>query len=533
LKGKKFILLLIPVAILVALVYIIWGGQAEEVPITSQNLVLNPDFETLDSSDKPNFWKEDPKGGWSVDAEKLYRGKRSMRATVAWSWLSQEIPIRAKRYYTLKVYLRSDMAIPEKEDYYNTFLTLECLNWRKKVIKREWGIVNVTSSWQLKENSISTPAGTRKIRIMLAKRQGEGSVWFDDVRLMQDSPNLALNPGFEILNDSGKPNFWKEDSKGGWSSDTQGPYEGKRSMQATLAWSWLFQEIPVESERYYILRAYVKSDITVSEKEDYYSTFLTLECLDKEYEVIHKDWGIVNATSSWELKENSISTPPGTKKIRIMLAKRQGEGSVWFDDVTLVEMPSTLILNPGFEMLDASGRPKFWKEHAYGGWYSDTRGSFEGERSMRNAISWSWLSQGVPARPKTYYTLRAYLRSDITIPEKKDYANSLLTLECLDKNNELLKRAWGVTNATLLWQPREHTIFTPPETSKIMIKLAKRQGDGTVWFDGLELTRHRYPPHLWGDKPFFIFYFSIYALLALSLLRLIFKKSRPPLVKNK
>ena len=103
----------------------------------------------------------------------------------------------------------------------------------------------------------------------------------------------------------------------------------------------------------------------------------------------------------------------------------------------------------------------------------------------------------------------------------------------LDKEYKVIKRAWGITNATLLWQPREHTIFTPPETSKIMIKLAKRQGDGTVWFDGLELTRHRYPPHLWGDKPFFIFYFSIYALLALSLLRLIFKKSKPPLVKNK
>jgi len=533
LKGKRFVLPLVPAAVLIVLIYLFWGGQGGERTFSSGNLILNPGFEILDSSDKPDYWKDDSTGGWSVDSEVLYRGERSIRGTVAWSWLSQEVRVRPEGYYAFRVYLRSDITALEEEDYANVFLTLEYLNWRKKVIKKDWGIVNATSSWKLKENLISTPPGTRKIRIKLAKRQGEGSVWFDEVELVESSPNLVLNPGFETLDSSDKPELWREASQKGWSSDIEEFYEGKMSMRATVAWSWLSQEVRVRPEGYYALRVYLRSDITALEEEDYANTFLSLECVDKEGKVLEKNWGIVNATSSWELRENSISTPLGSEKIRIKLAKRQGEGSVWFDEVKLVEVPLSLIFNPGFEILDGSGRSKLWKEHPYGGWSSDIPGAYEGERSMRATVNWSWLSQDIPVKPKTYYTLKAYLRSDITIPEKEDYANTFLTLECLDEEYQVVKRVWGITNGTLLWQSRETVIFTPPDAWKIRIKLAKRQGQGSVWFDGLELIRHRYPPHLWGDKPFLVFYFSLYAILVLLLLRMLFRKSAAPTAKKK
>ena len=532
-KGKRFVLLLVPAAVLIVLIYLFWGGQGEEKTFGSGNLILNPGFEILDSPDKPDYWKEDSRGGWSVDREVLHRGERSMRATVAWSWLSQEVRVQPEGYYVLRVYVKSDITALEEEDYANVFLTLECLNWRKKVLKRDWGIINTTSSWKLKENLISTPPGTRKIRIKLAKRQGQGSVWFDEVELVESSPNLVLNPGFETLDSSDKPKLWREAPQKGWSSDSQETYQGDKSVRATVAWSWLSQEISAKSKRYYILSSHLKSDMTIPEKEDYANAFLSLECLDEEGKVLEQNWGVVYAPSSWELRENSISTPPGTRKIRIKLAKRQGEGSVWFDEVKLVEVPLSLIFNPGFEILDSSGRLKLWKEHPYGGWSSDIQGAYEGERSMRATVNWSWLSQDIPVKPKTYYTLKAYLRSDITIPEKEDYANTFLTLECLDEEYEVVKRVWGITNATLLWQSRETVIFTPADAWKIRIKLAKRQGQGSVWFDGLELIRHRYPPHLWGDKPFFVFYFSLYAILVLLLLRMVFKKRAAPKARKK
>ena len=532
-KGKRFVLLLVPAAVLIVLIYLFWGGQGEERTFSSGNLILNPGFEILDSSDKPDYWKEDSRGGWSVDNEVLYRGERSIRGTVPWSWLSQEVRVQPEGYYALRVNVKSDALDFEEEDYANVFLTIECLNWRKKVLKIDWGIVNATSSWALKENLISTPAGTRKIRIKLAKRQGQGSVWFDKVELVESSPNLVLNPGFETLDSSDKPKLWGEAPQKGWSSDSEETYQGDKSVRATVAWSWLSQKIPVKARRHYILRSYLKSDITTPEKEDYANTFLSLECLDEEGKVLKEDWGIVYAPFSWELRESSISTPPGTENIRIKLAKREGEGSVWFDEVKLVEVPLSTILNPSFEVLDRSGRPRFWKEHPYGGWSSDIQGAYEGERSMRATINWSWLSQQITIKPKTYYTLKAYLRSDITIPGKEDYANTFLTVECLDEEYQVVKRVWGITNATLLWQARETVFFTPPDAWQIRIKLAKRQGQGSVWFDGLELIRHRYPPHLWGDKPFFVFYFSLYAILVFLLLRMLFKKSAAPKAKKK
>ncbi|MBA7714625.1 hypothetical protein ES703_123654 [subsurface metagenome] len=55
------------------------------------------------------------------------------------------------------------------------------------------------------------------MRIKLAKRQGEGSVWFDDLRLIESSSPISkgerkmiLNPGFELLNESGRPQSWIE-----------------------------------------------------------------------------------------------------------------------------------------------------------------------------------------------------------------------------------------------------------------------------------------------------------------------------------
>ncbi|MEA2016493.1 MAG: hypothetical protein U9O59_07320, partial [Actinomycetota bacterium] len=133
------------------------------------------------------FWMEDreePEGGWFVDTEYSHSGKKCRRATTSWSWLKQEISIKSGKCYALEAYIKSDIIMLE-EDYYNTFLTLECVNGKNEIVSRNYGIVNATSSWQLKEALIYAPRGAKKIRIKLAKRKGEGSVWFDDVKLIE------------------------------------------------------------------------------------------------------------------------------------------------------------------------------------------------------------------------------------------------------------------------------------------------------------------------------------------------------------
>ena len=170
---------------------------------------------------------------------------------------------------------------------------------------------------------------------------------------------------------------WRESPGKEWIVDTTNPYEGTRCMQATVAWSWLWQDVPVEPERFHALSVYVRSDTVSSQKTHDGNIFLTVECLDDKERIIAREWGVTNADSSWELRKTRIYSPPGTLKMRIKMAKRKGEGSVWFDDLRLIESPLRMskgerekvildtkkaIPNPGFELIDKSGRPQFWVE---------------------------------------------------------------------------------------------------------------------------------------------------------------------------
>ncbi len=341
-----------------------------------------------------------------------------------------------------------------------------------------------------------------------------------------DPDNMTVNSGFEIISE-GKPAFWKEDKRGGWRVREEEPYEGEKAMQATVAWSFLSQEIKAEAEEFYILRAYVKSDITIIEKEDYHNTFLTVECLNWRGKVIRRDYGISNATASWQQKVRQIYTPRGTRKIRIELAKRQGDGSVWFDDIKLIQVSQSLLANGGFEMLE-QGKPVFWKGGAGELWKVSEEEPYGGGWCMEIIQSWNWLWQDVPAKPRKWYTLEAQVRSDITFRVreiKRDYENTFLTLECLDEDGRVLRREWGITMAFPLWHKRQTSVYTPEGTREIRVKLAKRMGRGRVWFDDVRLTRSAWLEHFWPKKVDKAFRFAMYGLLAISFLGVILRRA--------
>ena len=371
-----------------------------------------------------------------------------------------------------------------------------------------------------------------KIRVKIAKRQGEGSVWFDGVKLIQTiepAPvpvivsSEVLNASFEVGLD--KADSWSEDASGGWSIDTEDPYAGERCMQATESWGYLWQEVSADPEefgelRFYQLEVYVKSDIEAGE-----NALLTLESLNEKGEVVETEYGVISATSSWQLKKSLIFIPKDTdiRRIRIGLAKRRGEGSVWFDGVVFIRASSFPLLNPSFETgLD---KPDSWREDPKGGWSIEIEDPYIGERYMQATESWSYLWQEVPAEPEKFYRLRVSVKSDIEAAE-----NALLTLECRKEDGTVIATKYGVINATSSWQLQESSILAPKDTRKIRIKLTKRQGGGSVWFDGVELKklssymRIKFLRAIAEDKPFFIFYFLIYALLFFALLKIVLKK---------
>lgn len=342
--------------------------------------------------------------------------------------------------------------------------------------------------------------------------------------------NLLSNFNFEIVDTSGKLQSWSEDDWAGWLVNTQGSYEGRICMQATVGWSRLWQEVPARQRKYYTLKAYLKSDIVIPTETNYENAFLSLECLNEKGEVIKSEYGIVNAPSSWGQKMGQIHTPLETRKIRVILAKRQGEGSVWFDNIELKESSSVLLDNPGFEVVDELDRLSTWQEDPKGGWSINTNEAYEGKRYMQATVSWSWLSQEISARPGRYYALSAYLKSDIAASEEKDDWNAFLALQCLDKERKVIAEQIGQLKAAPFWELGQTGLYAPENTDQIRIKLAKRQGQGSVWFDNLKITESAWYMkinlirRILEDRPFFIFYFSLYLALLISLIWIIVKR---------
>jgi len=339
------------------------------------------------------------------------------------------------------------------------------------------------------------------------------------------SENLLRNPDFEVLEAPDKSRFWSRDR--GWSIDTEGPYQGKSCLRASEAWRWLSQEVPAKPEQYYSFTAYVKSDIRAEKKTDYQNAFLWLDYLDKKGKVIKEDSGAVYAASSWRVYGRVTLAPAKTEKIRVKLGKRLGEGNVWFDEVELRLLSENLLLNPDFETLGPSGNPEFWGSMS--GWSVDTREPYQGKNCMQGIVPWQQLWQLIPAKAKSFFILNAHLRSNITA-EGADNLNAVMFLMCLDSKGELIKQEEQAMVASFSWQEREISVYTPDNTTAVKIVLAKRLGEGSLWVDDLQVRqlpsylRIRILRAILDDKPFFIFYFAIYLILVISLLRVVLKR---------
>ncbi len=158
-KKGRIIILVVAIGVSIGLAY----GLLRVVPPLriGDNLLKNWNFEAVRRSGRIKGWKEDFLGGWSVDSDNSQQGNNSMQATIGWSWLSQDIPVRPDRYYIIKAYVRSDMSLTAEEQKDNTLLGLECLDAKNEVIRSDDVIISAPSFWQQEMRQIYAPPGTR------------------------------------------------------------------------------------------------------------------------------------------------------------------------------------------------------------------------------------------------------------------------------------------------------------------------------------------------------------------------------------
>lgn len=103
-----------------------------------------------------------------------------------WKALDQIILIPKNSYaIQCSVWMKTDQVEAQKEDYKAAAIIVEFTNGGDKQISTETiGRAKNTTDWTNYKKAVKIPADAKKIRIMLALAQTNGTVFFDDVNII-------------------------------------------------------------------------------------------------------------------------------------------------------------------------------------------------------------------------------------------------------------------------------------------------------------------------------------------------------------
>ncbi|WP_433764477.1 carbohydrate binding domain-containing protein [Flavobacterium ginsenosidimutans] len=122
------------------------------------------------------------------------------------------------------------------------------------------------------------------------------------------------------------------------------PYEKKSGKNSVMInqftgaeWRALDQIVLIPKLTYAVeCSVWIKTDQVENQKEEYKAAAVILEFTnDNDKQISTETIAQVKGTTSWTNYKKAVKIPSGAKKIRIMLALAQTNGTVFFDDVNL------------------------------------------------------------------------------------------------------------------------------------------------------------------------------------------------------
>lgn len=158
------------------------------------NLVKNGGFET----DLLN-WRGEENAALSPYDKKIGKSSAVITQFVGADWKAlDQIITLPKNSYALEVsaWIKSDAVETQKEEYKSGAILVEFTNSGDKQINTERiGQATGSTNWTYFKKTIKIPAEAKKIRIMLALAQTNGTVFFDDVKAfsLSEAEYLKLN----------------------------------------------------------------------------------------------------------------------------------------------------------------------------------------------------------------------------------------------------------------------------------------------------------------------------------------------------
>lgn len=99
-----------------------------------------------------------------------------------------------------------------------------------------------------------------------------------------------------------------------------------------------------------------------------------------------------------------------------------------------------------------------------------------------SSVAWSFLTQTLAARPNHLYDISVRLRADVP-PGPGEEGNAFAWLDGLDARGRIIQTDYGICHATRAWTEFQRHIVAAEQVRSWRLRLAKRGGAGTVWFD--------------------------------------------------
>ncbi|GEP50918.1 hypothetical protein FNO01nite_15900 [Flavobacterium noncentrifugens] len=146
--------------------------------------------------------------------------------------------------------------------------------------------------------------------------------------------NLVKNGGFES-----ELNFWRGENgtlsayvkKSGKNALNISQFSGKQ-------WKGYDQILVLPETSYAVeISAWIKTDAVEGGKETYNAAVVTAEfATSSEKNIRYENLATVLGTTDWTLYKKTVKVPEDAKKLRLMLALAETNGSVFFDDIKVI-----------------------------------------------------------------------------------------------------------------------------------------------------------------------------------------------------
>ncbi|MFA6320338.1 MAG: carbohydrate binding domain-containing protein [Candidatus Omnitrophota bacterium] len=197
-----------------------WNGYYQNFPTNPSPHIPGPN--RYDISQQEYLYRDNAAGGfidnWKFDSEECSRdntashsgsysakiGIPSGATAISGSWKSAYINVSADKEYTFSGYIKTQGSSSKPDTLALHLFELDA-NGENKCHYIIYP-ATINSEWTLCSKTFTTNPSTTKVLIYGRIYNGNGTVWFDDVSLIEkgSSDNLIQNPGFETNGDRGE-----------------------------------------------------------------------------------------------------------------------------------------------------------------------------------------------------------------------------------------------------------------------------------------------------------------------------------------